>query len=160
MTIEHVIEVQQEVALPEAVDLMFLRVAALATLRQQQVESPVELTVVLTDDASLRALNRRFRDVDRTTDVLSFANEARGPFAGGISGQPQYLGDIVISLPTARRQAEEAGCSLTEELELLIVHGTLHLLGYDHERPGDKTQMWAVQARLLELLDIDAPLPE
>ena len=160
MTIQHVIEVQHEVPLPETVDLKFLRVAALATLKQQRVETPVELTVVITDDDSLQALNRRFRDVDRPTDVLSFANEARGPFAGGVTGRPQYLGDVVISLPTAERQADDAGCLLTEELQLLIVHGTLHLLGYDHETPRGKVQMWAVQERLLELLDVDAPLPE
>jgi probable rRNA maturation factor len=160
VTIQHVIEVQQEVSLPETVDLKFLRVAALATLKQQQIEEKVELTLVLTDDDSLQALNRRFRGVDRPTDVLSFANETRGPFAGGATGRPQYLGDIVISLPTAMQQSEEAGCTLTEELQLLIVHGTLHLLGYDHESPMDKTEMWAVQARLLELLDIEAPLPE
>ena len=160
MTIQHVTEVQQEVSLPESVELKFLRVAALATLRQQQIEESVELALVITNDDALQALNRRFRGVDRPTDVLSFANETRGPFAGSVTGQPQYLGDIVISLPTAMRQSEEAGCSLTEELQLLIVHGTLHLLGYDHGAPADKAKMWAVQARLLELLDIDGPLLE
>ncbi|MGC9400254.1 MAG: rRNA maturation RNase YbeY [Anaerolineae bacterium] len=160
MTIEHVVEIQSEVSLPEDLDLTYLRVAALATLRQQRVENPVELTVVVSDDEALRALNRRFRGVDHTTDVLAFTNETRGPFGAGVSGQPRYLGDVVISLPQAERQAAEAGASLREELQLLIVHGTLHLLGYDHATATEKTRMWKVQARLMELLGIRLPLPD
>jgi probable rRNA maturation factor len=160
VTIQHIVEVQSELSLPEEMDLKFLRVAALATLKQQQVETPVELAVVITDDASLRDLNRRFRGEDRTTDVLSFADDTRGPFTGGEPGQPRYLGDIVLSLPQAERQAEAVGCSLTEELQLLIVHGTLHLLGYDHATPAQKDRMWEVQATLLDLLNVTAPPPE
>lgn len=160
MTIQHVIEVQHEVPLPDTIDLKFLRVAALATLKHQQIEAPVELTIVITDDDSLQALNRRFRGVNQPTDVLAFINETRGPFAGGMTGQPRYLGDVVISLPTAERQSQDAGCSLSEELQLLIVHGTLHLLGYDHGTSVEKARMWEVQSQLLDLLDIQASLPE
>ncbi len=161
MTIQHIIEMHNEVPLPDTIELkFFLRVAALATLKHQQIEAPVELTVVITDDDSLQALNRRFRGIDRPTDVLAFVNETRGPFAGGMTGQPQYLGDVVISLPTAERQSQEAGCSLQEELQLLVVHGTLHLLNYDHGTPAEKARMWEVQSQLLDLLGIQASPPE
>lgn len=159
MTLQHVIEIQNEVPF-EDIDLKYLRVAALAVLKQQGVEDPLELTIVISDDNALRDLNRRFRGEDHPTDVLSFPNEARGPFSSGGQGRPRYLGDIVISLPRAEAQADAAGCSLRDELELLIVHGTLHLLGYDHVTPAEKARMWAVQETLLNLLDIDAPLPE
>lgn len=158
---KQVVDVQTEVPL-EDVDLTYLRVAALATLKQQGVTGAAEMTVVITDDASVRDLNRRFRGIDRTTDVLAFyESDTRGPFAGGgLAGFPEYLGDVVISLPQARRQAKEVECTVTEELQLLIVHGTLHLLGYDHAESKEKARMWAVQEELLKLLNINAPLPE
>ncbi|MGC9357987.1 MAG: rRNA maturation RNase YbeY [Anaerolineae bacterium] len=160
MTLKHSVDIKAEVPMEE-VDFRLLRVAALATLRQQGVETPIEMTVVITDDASVHDLNRRFRGVDRTTDVLAFAEEdIRGPFAGGAPGFPRYLGDIVISLERASEQAKEVGCALTEELELLIVHGTLHLLGHDHADPQQKARMWEAQSTLLDLLSIEAPLPE
>ncbi len=160
MAIKHVVNIQTEVEQPE-VDETYLRVAALATLKHQSVTEPQEMSIVLTDDASMRALNRRFRGLDRTTDVLSFSESAAGgPFGGGGGEFPAYLGDIVISLPQAQRQAEEVRCTLTEELQLLIVHGTLHLLGYDHAESAEKAAMWAAQAELLSLLNISAPLPE
>lgn len=77
----------------------------------------------------MRSLNRTWRNIDRTTDVLSFS-QREGRFSGI---QPELLGDIVISVPQAYRQAREAGHTLTREIELLLVHGLLHLLGYDHE---------------------------
>ncbi len=78
----------------------------------------------------MRTLNRRYRNKDRTTDVLSFSLR-EGRF-GGV--QPDMLGDIVIAVPVARRQAVDAGLTLHQELERLLVHGLLHLIGYDHER--------------------------
>jgi len=153
------IEIQTEVPL-EDVDLTLLKVASLATLRHQGFSEASEITIVITDDAALRELNRRFRGVDKPTDVLSFSDDTRGPFAGGGEGFPRYLGDIVISLPRALAQSEAAGCDVVAELQLLIVHGTLHLLGYDHADPASKTQMWAAQEAILQLLGIDIPLPE
>ena len=160
MSISHVIQIQEEASL-EGVDLTLLRVAALATLKHQNVTTPCEMTLVISDDASLQALNARFRGIDRPTDVLSFADDTRGPFAVIGSGDfPQYLGDVVISLPTAQRQAAEVGCTLTQELQLLIVHGVLHLLGYDHAAADEKARMWQTQGEILALLGIAAPLPE
>jgi len=85
------------------------------------------VTLLLADDRQVRALNRRHRGIDRTTDVLSFA--AGGELEPGVP----HLGEIVISLPQARRQAEGARWPLKSELALLLTHGFLHLLGYDHE---------------------------
>lgn len=160
MSISHVIEIQAELPLAD-IDLTLLRLAALATLKHQHIEAPVELAIVIADDASLQELNARFRGIDRPTDVLSFPNDSRGPFATGGSPEfPPYLGDVVISLPTAQQQAVAAGCTLTQELQLLIVHGVLHLLGYDHATPVEKDRMWQVQHEILTLLGIEAPLPE
>ncbi len=86
----------------------------------------------------MRSLNRRFRGIDRTTDVLSFSLR-EGAF-GGL--RPDVLGDIVISVPRAQRQAREAGHPLVREIELLLIHGLVHLLGYDHERgPSEARRM-------------------
>lgn len=159
MSISHIVQIQDEVSL-EGLDLAFLRVAALATLKHQGITAPCELTVVISDDASVQALNARFRGMDRPTDVLAFADDTRGPFAVTSGDFPRYLGDIVISLPTAQRQAAEAGCTPTQELQLLIVHGVLHLLGYDHAEVTERARMWQTQSAILALLGIESPLPE
>jgi rRNA maturation RNase YbeY len=88
-----------------------------------------ELSLLLVSDAVMRELNRDWRGKDRPTDVLSFA-QAEGP-GGAPAG---LLGDVVISLDTARRQAAERAETLASELDRLLIHGVLHLLGYDHER--------------------------
>lgn len=94
----------------------------------------------MTDDETIQALNRSWRDVDAPTDVLSFPDGDRLP-----SGMV-LLGEIVVSLDTARRQAADQGHDELRELEELVLHGTLHLLGHDHER--DEGQMDAVELRL------------
>lgn len=91
-------------------------------------EPRAELSVELVGDRRMRQLNRMYRKIDRTTDVLAFAmREAAAP-------DGRLLGDVVISLPTARRQAQAAGHSIDQEVAALLVHGVLHLCGYDHER--------------------------
>lgn len=93
-------------------------------------EAESELSIDLVGDRRMRRLNRQYRKKDRTTDVLAFAmRESASPVSA-------LLGDVVISVPTARRQAKEGGRSLSEELAWLLVHGVLHLCGYDHERSG------------------------
>lgn len=96
-----------------------------------------ELSLLLVSDAVMRQLNRDWRGADRPTDVLSFA-QAEGP-GGAPSG---LLGDVVISIDTARRQAAERAATLGSELDRLLIHGVLHLLGYDHERsPAEARRM-------------------
>ncbi len=98
----------------------------------------------------MRSLNRRFRGIDRTTDVLSFS------FREGAFGdlRPDALGDIIVSVPQAERQAREAGHPLLREIEILLIHGLLHLLGYDHERgPSEARRMRRREQQFLKRLD-------
>ncbi len=100
--------------------------------------------MLLTGDEEMRSLNRQFRDVDRTTDVLSFPDGDELP-SGGV-----LLGQIVVSLDAARRQAAELGHDEIRELGELLLHGTLHLLGHDHAR--DQGEMDGLEMRLREAL--------
>ena len=125
-----------------------LEKAANAALNQQSVPSG-DLTLVLTDDAKIQALNREFLDRDAPTDVLSFPTNETDPETG-----QRYLGDIIISVPRAEAQAGTQGHSLEAELSLLVVHGVLHLLGHDHAEAKDKIRMWAAQAEILTKLGI------
>jgi len=109
-----------------------IHVASLARLAERVLkaagESTSELSIELVGDRRMRTLNRRYRKKDRTTDVLAFAmRESDNP-------HPAVLGDVVISVPTAARHAKEAGHSADHEMAALLVHGVLHLCGYDHER--------------------------
>jgi len=108
------------------------------------------LTVVVSDDAQLHELNRQFLGVDAPTDVLSFPNGETDPE----TGRP-YLGDIILSLPRAAAQAGAGGHPLAAELQLLVVHGVLHLLGHDHAEEDEKAAMWALQAQALASLGVD-----
>jgi probable rRNA maturation factor len=108
-----------------------------------------DLTIVLTDDAQLHELNREYLDIDAPTDVLSFPASETDPETAR-----RYLGDILISVPRAEQQAQAAGHALETEVQLLVVHGTLHLLGYDHAEADDKARMWKAQAEVLEGLGL------
>ena len=132
------------------VDEEELRRTAQCTLELQQVPKDASLTIVITDDDEIQALNRQFRDVDAPTDVLAFSDiEDGGAFVNG-SGEPLYLGDVIVSLPRARQQAAERGCSTLDEMRLLVVHGLLHLLGYDHATPDEEAEMWSRQDVILD----------
>lgn len=134
------------------VDVETLRRAVLATLLLGGAP-PSEVAVVVSDDASLQDLNRRFRSIDAPTDVLAFPNETRGPFIS-LPDQPHYLGDVIISYPRAEEQAGEAGHDTLAELQLLTVHGVLHLLGYDDEEDAARADMWAAQGAVLRVLGV------
>lgn len=116
---------------------------------QHQGAPKAELTVVLTGDARVRTLNRQYRGMDKPTDVLSFAAEEQVDEEGN-----PYLGDVIISVPRARAQAAAAGHSLPAELQLLAVHGALHLLGHDHAQPAQRRKMWAAQDAILSQLGL------
>jgi probable rRNA maturation factor len=99
-----------------------------------------ELSVLLCDDRTIRALNRTFRSIDAPTDVLAFAQEETDEKKRGRS---PLLGDVVISLPTARRHAKKAGRTIASEVTMLLAHGLLHLLGYDHQTVTEERRMKA-----------------
>lgn len=134
---------------PISLDLDALQRAAHLTLEMHSVPADAELAIVLSDDAQLQALNRDYLGIDAPTDVLSFPASELDPETGA-----RYLGDILISVPRAAAQAEARGHSLIAEAQLLVVHGVLHLLGYDHAESEEKAQMWAAQAQVLERLGL------
>lgn len=129
------------------VEPVLLEQAALQTLRHSDAALQADLTLVLTDDAQLQQLNLEYLGIDAPTDVLSFPGGDTDP-----DTQMLYLGDVIISLPRAAAQAAAGGHPLEAELQLLVVHGTLHLLGHDHAVPTEKTRMWQAQAKVLSSL--------
>jgi probable rRNA maturation factor len=132
----------------EATDLQSVAGEVLA-ITETHLESEIGLKI--TNDASMQQFNLQYMGIDSPTDVLSFPV----PFENPNTGNP-YLGDILISYPTAVRQAEAAGHPPAEEITLLLVHGILHLLGYDHTTPAEKEIMWSLQDTILTQLEIDA----
>ncbi len=108
---------------------------------------PAGVTILLTDDDTLRDLNRQFADEDKVTDVLAFSGGAAFP---GDAKDAAPLGDIAISLPQARRQASAAGQPEDREIAMLTAHGVLHLLGYDHAEPDEEREMTGITAAILE----------
>jgi len=112
-----------------------------------------ELSITLTDDKNIHAMNKKFRDVDRATDVLSFAfRESDEPEIIGTGFE--ILGDVIISLERAKVQAEEFGHTFLREIIFLEVHGLLHLLGYDHMQDDERQEMEAEQRFIMEKLKI------
>jgi probable rRNA maturation factor len=108
-----------------------------------------DMSLLIVDDATIHRLNAAYRGIDRPTDVLAFAMR-EGPYA---HLHPELLGDVVISAETALRQARARGHSLAEELTHLLIHGTLHLLGYDHEvSPAEARRMRAKERQLWRLV--------
>jgi len=139
---------------PELEDLF--RKIVLATLEAEGEGEEVEVSLVLVDDQRIQELNRDYRGIDRPTDVLSFAQresvEGEEDF---VSEEDEWLlGDIVISMETAQRQATEYGHSLERELGFLIVHGCLHLLGYDHETEAERQVMREKEENILAALGL------
>jgi probable rRNA maturation factor len=143
-----VVQVDAEYA--ERVDPTDLVAVVRATLDAEG--RPGEVTVVITTDEAVAELNRQYRRTDGPTDVLSFPAQDAAP---GFVSAPEiagYLGDIIIALPFTERQAAALGRPLAAELRLLTVHGTMHLLGYDHAGPEEEAEMWARQEAILARL--------
>jgi probable rRNA maturation factor len=111
-----------------------------------------ELSVLLTNDAQIHALNLQHREKDKPTDVLSFPLDEGGGADGAVSGT-RVLGDVVISLDTAARQARGRKRELLPEVRFLLAHGLLHLLGYDHGDPAEKREMDAMTRRLVRAVE-------
>ena len=105
-----------------------------------------EVSILLTDDATVHSLNKEYRGVDRPTNVLSFAalDDEDEPIV-----EPLLLGDIVVAFETMKREAEEQGCSLADHVFHLVVHGMLHLIGYDHIAEDEAAEMEALEIEIL-----------
>lgn len=130
--------------LPELQDMAFVEHAVNLTLRLASQPQDANVTIVIAGDDQLQELNKQFLDIDAPTDVLSFPADEIDPE----TGEP-YLGDVVISYARAAAQAAAGGHSVLDELQLLVVHGVLHLLGHDHASVDEKAHMWAVQKQAL-----------
>ena len=135
------------------IDCASLKRAVRVTLLLQEAETRGAVTILLTGDEQVRALNREYRGVDRVTDVLSFP-----ALPHGIETEGRVLGDLVVAVPWTTQQARQAGHALLDDLMLLMVHGTLHLLGHTHETEQERTAMWLVQDTLLQQLGLSPDL--
>ncbi len=134
------IDVSVERPFGQAVRAPWLRAIARRVLAVEGVPGPARVGIVVTNDETVRELNRRFRGLDEATDVLSFGLTPAGDFALPAE-EAASLGEVVIAYPTAARQAQEAGRAAETEVAHLLVHGLLHLLGYDHQRSEDELAM-------------------
>ena len=138
------ISIHFEESIPPNLDCDLLERAIRTTLERHN-RPDVDVTLQLTVDESMQLLNHAYRGIDATTDVLAFNQEFVDPETDRL-----YLGDIIISVETAQLQAMENKHSLNKECALLSIHGTLHLLGYDHHDPHQKDEMWTIQDKILK----------
>lgn len=142
------IQVIVKTAFRKLVNSDSIEAAVNAVLEHQVCTQPVHVTVMIDDDKKLQKLNYEYLGINHPTDVLSF------PADGEIDPEngEQYLGDIAISYPKAQQQAVELHNSTEDEISLLVVHGMLHLLGFDHYEPDEKAKMWKAQSEITERL--------
>ena len=150
------ISVKQRLKIP--LEESWLQRIAIRTLEAEGIISPAEMGLVITDSKTIRKLNKTYRGEDKPTDVLAFHmipgtnQESEAHFVGPPDGV-NHLGEVVISYPQAIEQAQEQGHGVAQEMALLIVHGVLHLLGYDHELPEEEQKMKARENEILGKLD-------
>lgn len=137
------------------------RRAVKAVLQHEGIETMCEVSVLITDDKDIQEINKKYRDIDKPTDVLSFPNFeiTAGEYDWMQDGAEEnglvHLGDIAISSGRAYAQAEEYGHHVGREISYLIVHATLHLLGYDHENAADKQLMRHKEESILNYLGLE-----
>jgi len=151
MAIDFVYEDEKKLS-AENYEKQFLEIVE-TTLNHLKIEDDVELSCILIDDKDIHRINKEYRDIDRSTDVISFALEDSDQYY--MEGMPRSIGDIFISVDHAKLQAEEYGHSLKREMCFLFTHGLLHLLGYDHMREDDEKVMFALQKDILDILHIE-----
>jgi probable rRNA maturation factor len=142
------LQVKRSITLP--VDQSILVNAAQVALLQAGQSSDADVTIVIAGDRLLQKLNRQYRGVNTTTDVLSFPFGETDPDTSA-----KYLGDILISLPRATQQAAAENHPLEDELQLLVAHGILHLVGFDHIQGDERRQMQLLQDKILNSLGLD-----
>ena len=147
------IDIHVEEEFREVVDEGWVRKIAQTVLKAERVAPPYEVSLVFTDSETVKQLNRDYRGVDEPTDVLAFymlsQKEADSTFALPPDGVTR-LGEVIISYPQAVEQAREQGHATEKELALLVIHGILHLLSYDHEEPEGESKMRERERELLE----------
>ncbi len=136
---------------PYSVNESALSAAITTVLQQHDCAAGCSLTVAVTTNEAVASLNQQFRGVESPTDILSFPS---GTSSVTIPGIAPYLGDLVIAYPYASEQAAREGHDLDANFSLLVVHGTLHLLGYDHDTPENRAEMWASQDAALTALGL------
>jgi probable rRNA maturation factor len=146
------LEVYLDNSQPLPIDEALWRDRLETLMRLEGLPENAQVSATFVDDAAIHSLNREHRGIDRPTDVLSFPQFE--PDEELPEGMPHVLGDLVVSVETARRQAEEYGHSEEREIAFLLVHGFLHLLGYDHETPEEEAEMREQQRILLDRLGI------
>jgi len=135
--------------------LAALEAGASRSQRRALVKSNGELALTFSDDATLKELNRRYRGKDKPTNVLSFGSPA--DWRDAAPEQPRPLGDVILARETVFREARQQGKTAPDHACHLVVHGVLHLLGYDHERAGDEARMEAIEIDVLSRLGIADP---
>ncbi len=123
------------------------------TLNYLEIDDDVELSCVIVDDETIHSINKDYRSIDRSTDVISFALEDSEQYY--VDDMPRSLGDIFISYDHALKQAQEYGHSINREMCFLFTHGLLHLLGYDHMEDDDAKEMFELQDKILGKLKIE-----
>ena len=159
------IDVQVFPAFRGSVKAVWVRRTAAAALAVADPDGGASASIVVADDETLHDLNRRFRGLDEVTDVLSFGQHGEvldqdapdvdsNPAFPDMPGETPSLGEVVLSYPLAARQADEHNVTVEEEVALLIVHGVLHLLGYDHAAPDEEAAMKAIENRALGTLSL------
>lgn len=121
--------------------------------QQLNIDDDLELSVIFVDDDRIHEINREYRNIDRSTDVISFALEDNEQYY--MEGMPRSLGDIFISVDHAKKQAHDYGHSFYREMCFLFTHGLLHLLGYDHMEKEDEIEMFKIQDDILSALKIE-----
>lgn len=122
-----------------------------AVFAEEKIKGEVEVSLVFTGERRMRTLNKTYRGIDRVTDVLSFEGENDDTFVSPEDGV-SYLGEIFICLPRAEKQAREKEHSIEKEIDILLVHGLFHLLGYDHIKDEDYAVMNAKEEKTLKKL--------
>jgi len=155
IVVEVSVECELWAALPNAENLAAQAIDKARRVTKIKLHKDAEVSVLLVDDARIRSLNAQWRNIDKATNVLSFPASAPGKLASN-----PLLGDIVMAFETVQREARDESKSLANHVSHLVVHGFLHLIGYDHENEGDAETMEALEIKVLAGLKIANPYSE
>ena len=151
---KHAIDIEITAHVAPGITQPWIGRIARKALALEKVESPQEVGILITNDSQVRRLNKKYRKKDATTDVLSFGLSESGDDSFPIPDGFSALGQVVVSYPQAQRQALDFNHSIKREVAFLIIHGLLHLLGYDHQKAVDERKMRRRQEAILSSLRI------